>query len=349
MAPKKILFFTCEAGGAETLIPVIDSINKHPEYEAVVLSYGYARERFTRKRISFIETTPFEKNDVDFLKRYLPHFIITSATSLPSNDMSEKHIWYNSRKLGFPTIAFLDQWQNYSLRFSGNQKRQLLKYLPDQINCINNIAKTEMIAEGFSSDILVPLGHPYLSYVKEQYRFSHRENIHKQHNIPIRNEIVLFASEAIREHYGNSRGYNQYEVIEGFLECFTADSDKKTILLKLHPRENVEAYDYLIKKNSGIDIRILTNQLTPLECLAASDKVYGMTSMMLIEAYIIGKPVVTIQPNLRIPDPLVLSRHGFIPLITSLDHVRIEPLQNPQTKKFPYKFNWDKLYKILDA
>jgi hypothetical protein len=38
-----------------------------------------------------------------------------------------------------------------------------------------------------------------------------------------------------------------------------------------------------------------------------------MTSIMLIEAYLIGKTVVSLQPGLRVPDPLVLSRHGLIP------------------------------------
>ncbi len=349
MGLRKILFFTCEAGGAEVLIPVISSINKHPEYEAVVLSYGYARDRFDKNKIPFIKTAPFEMDDTDLLQRFSPHFIITSATSLPFKDMSEKHIWRNARKLGFPTLAFLDQWQNYTLRFSGPQKGQRLKYLPDLINCINDLAKKEMVVVGFCPDMLVPLGHPYLDCVKEQFSYLDRDSIGKQHNIPTENEILLFVSEAIYEHYGNSRGYNQYEVIEGFLKCIEADSDAKTILLKLHPKDKIGAYRYIKEKYIGVDIRILTNELTPLECLAASDKVYGMTSLMLIEAYIVGKPVVTIQPNLRIPDPLVLSRHGYIPLISAFDDVITEPRRNIETKNFPYKFDWEQLYTILDA
>jgi hypothetical protein len=33
---------------------------------------------------------------------------------------------------------------------------------------------------------------------------------------------------------------------------------------------------------------------------------------MLIEAYILGKPVVSIQPGLKVVDPLILSRYGYV-------------------------------------
>ena len=47
---KKILFFSCEPGGAEVLIPVIRLVQAQPHLEAVVLGYGHALARFAKKR-----------------------------------------------------------------------------------------------------------------------------------------------------------------------------------------------------------------------------------------------------------------------------------------------------------
>ena len=43
-----------------------------------------------------------------------------------------------------------------------------------------------------------------------------------------------------------------------------------------------------------------------------------MTSMMLVEGFILSKPVVSIQPGLAGVDPLVLSRRGLIARVGSL-------------------------------
>jgi len=159
---KNILFFSAEAGGAEVLTPVVRLLRNSPLYEICVLSYGHGRKRFLANGIECVETGKIVKGDRDALERYHPDLIITSAAGIPRFDMSDKYLWETARETGIKTIAFLDQWQNYAMRFSGVEEGERLAYLPDLINCIDHFGLEEMKSEGFPEDMLVPLGHPYL-------------------------------------------------------------------------------------------------------------------------------------------------------------------------------------------
>jgi len=255
---NRIVFFSCEPGGAEVLIPVIKLLKNQQNYEVVVLGYGHALERFAKKDIPIIQTQPVKKNDFTIFHRFSPHFIITSASSLPYKDMSEKYIWHNARLFGIPTFAFLDQWQNYVLRFSGLTEEERLRYFPDYVNCINSVAKNEMIQEGFKSDMLLTMGHPYLSALEKDVDESNARDIKKRLDISDSQEIVMFVSEPTYENYGNSRGYNQYEVIEDFLHYITERCPDKTVLLKLHPKEEAEKYNYIQEKYSELCVVVIT-------------------------------------------------------------------------------------------
>jgi len=145
MSKKSILFFSCEPGGAEVLIPVIKLLTEQPDYFVSVVGYGFALSRFAAKDVDVIEIEPVARGDFDLFTKFAPDILITSATSLPSRDMSEKYLWVNAREAGIPSIAFLDQWQNYAIRFSGAHDDERLAFLPDMINCINDVGRAEMI------------------------------------------------------------------------------------------------------------------------------------------------------------------------------------------------------------
>lgn len=333
---KKVIFFTCEPGGAEVLIPVIQKMSLDSSFDILVLTYGFAIDRFQKKSIPFIEITPIIKDDFSLFDKYLSDFIITSATSLPQKDMSEKYLWHNAKQKNIPTIAFLDQWQNYAVRFSGIDKNEYLKYQPDIINCINNIAKQEMIKLGFNSKKLLELGHPYLSQLQDNV--IDKDTILKTLKLNTTNKIVLFISEAIAENYGNTRGYTQYNTIDFLLSNKEFIKDKQ-IIIKLHPKDDISKYQ---KYKNHI---LIQNEYSSLEMISISDYVIGMTSIMLIEAYILNKCVLSIQLNLH-EDLLLLSKMNLI--------CRIDNNQSKISKKmfkreglFNYIFEYENFKNLL--
>jgi hypothetical protein len=352
---KKILLFSCEPGGAEVIIPVARLLAQTGDYNVTVTGYGYAIERFERQGLPYTLVEKIGKNDIFFLNRFTPDLVITSATSDPAKDMSEKHLWHLSRKAGIKTIALLDQWQNYSLRFSGVEEQEQLAYLPDAINCIDEIGKKEMIKEGFDGNILYPLGQPYLDRIKLNANKLVPAVIRDSLNIGQDEEVILFVSEAIQEYYGAERGYNQYDALRAFLKGIKPASGS-LILVKLHPKDDITKFKRIQADFPQHRLLFISNEFSPLECIIISNMVFGMTSIMLIEAYIIGKPVVSVQPNLKVADPLMLTRYGYVPIIRNsnfdldlyLNDEMHSGFTNAGKKELEYKFLGKRFLSLVD-
>lgn len=345
MNGNTVLCFSCEPGGAEVLIPVIRLLEARKGCRVVVLGYGLGAARFAAKGVEYTEIEPVQKNDPTAIERFCPDLIITSATSLPERDMSEKHLWHNARGQGVATLAFIDQWQNYSQRFSGAMGKERLAYLPDYINCIDEVGEAEMVMEGFPRERLVKLGHPYLSGLMEANAAVDPEEVRRRLGLPPGEMVPLFVSEAIREHYGRSRGYDQYDAFRIFLELCSTQG-KRRPLVKVHPKDSVAGYRELSAGYVDLDPFFVQSDLAPGQCLAIADRVYGMTSILLIEAYVLGKEVVSLQPGLRIEDPLMLSRHGLVKRIGAAEEATGR--FKPRRSTFSYDFDEENFVAALE-
>lgn len=318
MLRKHIVLFTCEPGGAEVLTPVVELLKKQEKYKITTLAYGLAVERFRQNGVDIECVSPIKLGDQELFEKYSPDLIITSATSLPTKDMSEKYIWENSRSNSVKTVAFVDQWQNYSLRFSGPTVGEHHKYMPDLINCINQTGYDEMVAEGFPSDRLLKLGQPYLSTIKEKYGLINKRAIEEKLGIGETINVVLFVSEAIYENYGRVRGYDQYDALEVFLAAIALSEEKCLALIKLHPKDDPARFKDLLKRHPQSNVKLVQNEFTSLDCICVADIVCGMSSVMLVEAFILGVQVVSIQPNLLGNDPFVLSRAEIVARVSDV-------------------------------
>jgi hypothetical protein len=311
----RILFFTSEPGGAEVLTPLIP-VTRDAGHEVRIAAYGHGAARFQANGICYRTVEPLLPEGRSFLDEERPDFLITSATSLPERDMSERYLWRHARRMGIGTLAFIDQWQNYSARFSGCSKDERLKYLPDYVNCIDDIGKAETLEAGLPKEKLLTFGHPYLAGVRKAYSYKTVAEI-----LPLLDtaaseyrseDTFLFVSEPLLENFENSRGYNQYIVLDYFLKNVQRSRRNARVIIKLHPKDRGERFREIASQFSDIRTHFVQNELSSLECLVLADRVFGMTSIMLIEAYLLGKSVVSLQPGLVGEDPLVLSRHRLI-------------------------------------
>lgn len=342
-----VLFFTCEPGGAEVLIPVIKLLKQNNGYKITVCSYGYALERFNLENISYELISPITENDNTLFEQYKPKIIITSATSLPYKDMSEKYLWSNAKFYNITTIAFIDQWQNFAIRFSGIEKNETLKFQPDYINAINKDGFDEMKSLGFNQNILMQWGQPYLSGLHEKQKNIDCFLLKKELNIADE-KVLLFVSEAIKENYSNTRGYDQYTVLDLFLTKIQLYNENFTIIIKLHPKDNLQKFNNILNKFEDLRIIIITNEYTPIETISLSDIVIGMTSIMLIEAFILDKVVFSYQPNLKGEDPLIISRKDYI-LKSYTDNIDFDTFMYKKESEFLYEFKKDNFLNFLES
>lgn len=338
----RVLFFSCEPGGAEVLIPVVRLLQER-NFAVEVAAYGHGRDRFCAKGIGCRDIEPIAAGDMYLLASTQPDLLITSAASLPDRDQSERRLWLGARQCGIPSIAFLDQWQNYAARFSGVLPNSRLAYLPDFISCIDEVGRREMVAEGFPRERLRAFGQPYLSTLKDQMAKTSGAKARKRLGLVADEPVLLFVSEAIRQHFGRTRGYDQHDALELFFSLLATGAWTGRLIVKLHPKEDLEHYAPLLERYAVFRPVLVTNELSPAECLAIASHVFGMTSMMLIEAFVLGLPVLSLQPGLIGEDPLILSRLGIIPLARSQ---QISPPHGDE--RFSWEFQADAFLAFLN-
>lgn len=323
-----ILSFSREAGGAEAIAPVVKKLMN--KYRVILLAKDYAKNVFTRHSLPFTEITKYSLDLMEELIKKIqkPSLIFTSATSLPWNDMTERYLWKWAEHEGVPSIAVIDQWQNYSLRFSGVEKDEHLKYLPDYICVMDDYAKSQMVSEGIPESRIIVTGQPAFDSII-QYKRNFSSRLRKiRETLGVRNEaekLILFVSEALYRDFGNSLGYTEVDTLNAVLDTLSKSqfSDcgfKFTLIIKLHPQNKMEDFDNIdFSKYHAINIKFISREMHPRELVLASDVVVGMSSILLVESILMGRPTLSLQINSKKDDDLVATKIGAIPLIRSVE------------------------------
>lgn len=250
----------------------------------------------------------------------------TSVTNSPGGQI-ENNLRLSAKRLGIPSISIVDHWTNYSARFS-SESNTPLNALPDFICIPDNRAYREMIQEGFPKEILLVTGQPAFDKLTTEVRDgvkTRRAYIRNLLHIGDSVNVVGFASEPVAIDYGNLRNYNEQEVLADTIKV-TESIGMKTII-RPHPRESIEKF-------SKHQI-IVSDQINSYDYVAACDFIVGMTSILLIEAALIGKPVCSFQPNIDEDAPW---RKFIYPIsvVTSKDELK-SFLNNPNSIGIDYR------------
>jgi hypothetical protein len=101
-------------------------------------------------------------------------------------------------------------------------------------------------------------------------------------------------------------------VIEEFLESSRALNAYR--VLRLHPKNNAEEFaDYRAEFDA------INDDGTPHDLIYASDLVVGMTTMLLVEAVLLGRPTVSIVPDPAEAAWLPTAASGITPVVSRRD------------------------------
>jgi predicted glycosyltransferase len=89
----------------------------------------------------------------------------------------------------------------------------------------------------------------------------------------------------------------------------------------LHPRENLHNYDSVInalQQNKRLSVQIMANDyINNWDLIQSSDLICGMSSMLLLESVLLGKPILSVQVGLKRANPFILARRALIKSITN--------------------------------
>lgn len=348
---KKILLFSRDPGGANTIIPLIKPL-KEKGYETRLFGKDVALEKYSKASILGLNIMDYVKNiDPKSIEEFLinerPDFIITGTSA---EDFTERYIWKVGEKLAIPSFAVLDQWINYGIRFSKYKTSEIREYnndrihlyLPSKILVMDDYAKHEIINDGLDPSRIILTGQPYFETILKKKEKTSSEEIKKlkeKTGIDKSSFVITFASEPVSNDYDKSNnsknylGYTERTVVKEIIESIkiiSLEYNKKIyFVIRPHPRENIESYKDLIVlfKNEKINI-IVDKNLDSWDLILMSDLVCGMSSMFLIESVILGKPILSVQIGLNRESPFILVRRGIVKNILDKDTLlaRLKPI-----------------------
>ncbi|MEB3238277.1 MAG: hypothetical protein VKO64_11725 [Candidatus Sericytochromatia bacterium] len=277
----RLIVFSSDPGGASCLIPVLKDL---PESWALKVFAGRdAREAFANAGFDPVATEP---DSIDEMLEGRVTAVLTSASSLPERDMTEKRLWRRAAERDVPSLAVLDQWQCYVARFSGPQGREPLGYLPTAIAVMDEQARTEMIREGFPEDRLVVTGQPALGVVRERV-----VSLKAADSTP--GARVTWFSQPLRALFGRDLGFDEHDML-GIVRTAMGmlGEGRPRLVCKLHPRERREDFP-----PDEADFEVVAGDRDNDALLAASDVVLGMSTVMLVHAVLAGIPTLSVSPD----------------------------------------------------
>jgi hypothetical protein len=253
--------------------------------------------------------------------------LVFTGTSHNGRDC-EKLFISTARGLGIRSLAVLDFWSNYAVRFSDD--RGALTALPDSIAAMDQRAKSEMIAAGIPGDIILVTGQPAfdaLPGIREAFSAARKSEIRRSLGLAEGDRFVLFASQPLKRFYPDVQapshpGYDEHlvlsEVIRALESIAAEESLKIFLLVRPHPRENVVDFNGYASREIRLKVSAEGNGR---ELAMSSDLVVGMNSVFLMEACYLDNVVLSLQPGLRVTDALPTNGWGASRGITSRDGI----------------------------
>lgn len=216
-----------------------------------------------------------------------PNILIT-GTSLHSD--YERSLWRIARPNGVRTLAIVDGWTNLRGRFEDSENCLVQ---PDAVGVIDEWCKARMEASAWCKARIHVVGHPNLELISR--RRALRNRVQPSHD----RRAFAFLSEPIREDWPDkaSPGFDQFTVAGAFFSAISSESNV-SVVIKPHPREEVANWHIWLREAPAAMACSVNVRTEPVEILWNEvNGAVGMSSNALIEACLVGLPVLSLQPG----------------------------------------------------
>jgi len=304
-----------EVGSVRALLPVCIELVRTERTVVLIEKKGhFAVEVVEELAQSYVDAQPNEDDIKRFLKENSIDILLFSVNI---HDTRPLRIARIAKELGIKTVHLLDYWNGYRTRMEldGESMFQPTRYLvPDEY------AKKKSIEEGIPSNLVNVVGQPAFVNVEVNYQRAKKlsnpfENISRDGY-----KIILFASEPVAFDQGRSieenknyRGYTEKDVIQILLKNLKSMDEKFMVMVLPHPRQDIKELENIWKSAGGNKYGKIMKEYRSRDLLPFVNGVTGMTSTLLYEAWLLGKPVLSLQPGLRNDSQRMLSgKEGVI-------------------------------------
>jgi hypothetical protein len=296
-----------DAGGGRCLLPVIDLLRQDPNVTVECRAYGPSVGIWGAAGLDVLPMPEARPRGFDRL---------LCASSMGPRAL-EVELLQAARAAAVGSIGVLDFWSHYRERFIAVDGSLVL---PDVFAVMDERARGEMIACGFPAEALRVTGQPAFdalgSYLDPALRDRARHRVRTLAGAGEGHAVVLYASQPLAALYRRETlGFVEAEVLDLLVPALARVLDRRrrdgVLLVKPHPRDGELAVPVSPSPRLRVQLLPRADDDEPRLLALGSDLVTGMSSTLLLEACFLRQPVLSLQPGLRLPDPLPSNHEGW--------------------------------------
>ncbi|MBD2680437.1 MULTISPECIES: hypothetical protein [Nostoc] len=306
----KVIAIAHDPGGANAVAATVAAF-RVAGTQVEAYTKGPAIRQFQRLEVA---CTPISEEHQTLFERLTGDILLT-GTSQYDEFERDAIVWARQERI--PSIAVMDYWANYRQRFQSLKNPDAEPIFPDIITAIDEVCAAGMLAEGIPEKQIRIVGQPYFAWLIARQKC--RKSILK----PIEN--ILFASQT---------NANEVEILSVLIKVLTEYKPLKKLLIRFHPRQGRCPASLDLLARSGLPFAIDESADT-LATLRQQDIMLGITSIILIEAALMGIPAGSLVFNTS--DTLMSNQYGITVPINSPEKLR-EFLYCPQNEVLDRQF-----------
>jgi len=305
-----------------------------------VLADGHAREHLHQLGVH-PETIQHSETAGQVLASVRPRVLIAGTASNP-NTLGLALV-AEARSAKIESIGVVDALMNPDYRFRG-QSDKPLTYAPDWLLVVDESTKAAYTALGYPAERAIICGHPHYDYMRTVRTKLENEgqNALRQRvlpGVPKERKVIIFATDCSARLYrqrtgspvrdgqvhladytlvGRGTGNGRTEVVlEEFLDAVQLVRPRPYLVLRLHPKDTSEDYTKYLD-----EFDLVSSGGSPFELVYAADLVVGLTTMLVLEAALLGKLTLSIVPRVVEMDWLPSVRAGVTPCAATRKQLR---------------------------
>lgn len=300
-ASPRLLIFVEDPGAANFVVPLLESFAAfNVTYR--LLAQGNACRYLINRRVTF-EAIPDRADASALLQAWQPDLIAIGTAE--NRDTWAWQLLEAARRAKVATVGLVDSAVNATHRFRGNTDRPL-QFVPDALVVPDDATREAFIALGVDPKCMETCGHPNHDRIYAMAGAMKHDS--EQTRVPrpgdeIRIVFLSELSDAVgggvysRDELYTLTGQGASDlrthvVLDEFLQACEQVLPAARRVLRLHPKQapsDLEIYlEQFHEVSSGGD---------PIDCVRRADLVVGMTTALLDEAALLGKPTLALVPR----------------------------------------------------
>jgi hypothetical protein len=330
ISESDILIFVEDPGAANFVAGLPSALVKN-NISCSLFASGLAKDFLNRRNIKYISIDG--TYNAESLISYVKPKLILIGTSTNKETFGNSLI-DTSRNKKIISIGMIDAAMGVNLRFAGDTDNPI-QYAPNLLMVPTDTIKKSYVGLGYKPEKVIVTGNPQYDYViayAKEIKSKRAEIRNKLFpKVPIDKKILVFVSEGSAKSmrysaeqiagfslkgWGDAVGRTEI-VIEELLSAFDNNLSRPYMVLRPHPKDRTEdfsqylnEFDYISKEDNYIEL------------LSVVNLVVGMTSMMMLEAALIGRPTLSILPFEEEKNWLPTISNGTTCLATSGKQVK---------------------------